>query len=190
FIALAAATHSATLAVVAVLAAAATAAALFSWSGVAPAGARRAVLAAGLGVVATLSGNAAVSGHFAFTPGGYGIVFGRMLQDGIVSRYLHDHCPDRMLKLCPYRAVLPLDADEFLWSGGVFNSLGRFAGLGDEMRTIVLGSLRDYPRLQVEAALTAAVRQLGTGASGEGVVNSIWHTYGLIQRDTPSVVPS
>src|SRR5262249_40347998 len=117
-------------------------------------------------------------------------LFGRMLQDGIVSRYLNDHCPDQMLKLCPYRAVLPLDADEFLWGGPVFNSLGRFAGLGDEMRTIVLGGLRDYPRLQVEAAVTATLRQLGTVASGEGVVDSIWHTYGIMQRYTPSVVPA
>jgi len=190
FIAFAAATHSATLAVVAALAVAAAVAAFFSWTGVAPAGARRAVLAAGLGVVATLGGNAAVSGQFAFTPGGYGILFGRMLQDGIVSRYLHDRCPDRMLKLCPYRAVLPLDADEFLWGGSVFNSLGRFAGLGAEMRTIVLGSLHDYPWLQVEAAVSATVRQLGTVASGEGVVDSVAHTYGIMERYTPAVVPA
>src|SRR5262249_54095153 len=155
FVAFAAATHSATLAVVAVLAVGAAAAALFSWSGVAAAGARRAMLAAGLGGMAALRGHAAGSRAFCFSPRGVRILFGRMLQDGIVSRSLRDRCPDRMLKLCPYRAVLPLDADEFLWGGGVFNSLGRFAGLDEEMRAIVLGSLRDYPRLQVESAVTA-----------------------------------
>ena len=100
-----------------------------------------------LGILMSLTANWIVSGRFAFPPGGYGILFGRMLQDGIVSRYLDDHCPNPKLKLCPFRHELPRDADAFLWGQSVFNRLGRFAGLGDEMETIVLGSLREYPRL-------------------------------------------
>jgi hypothetical protein len=85
--------------------------------------------------------NFALSGQLAWTPGGYGIVFARMMEDGIVARYLEDHCPDARLRLCPYRHRLPRTADEFLWSKGPFDELGRFAGLGEEMRTIVwLGS--------------------------------------------------
>ena len=59
-----------------------------------------------------LSANFALSGQFAWTPGGYGVAFGRMLQDGIVARYLHDHCPEQQLKLCPYRESLPPTADD------------------------------------------------------------------------------
>src|SRR5262245_12765810 len=190
FIAFAAATHSATLALVVVLAICVIAIGyLFSY--LIPAkGGRRAGIAAVLGVIATLGANAVVAGYPTFTPGGYGILFGRLLQDGIVSRYLRDHCPDVSLKLCPYRGELPLDADAFLWGNSVFNRLGRFAGLGDEMRTIVLGSLRDYPRLQVETAAAATVTQLAKVATGEGVINRIWHTYGIIKRYTPDVVPA
>ena len=97
-----------------------------------------------------------------------------VLQDGIVTRYLNDHCPDPKLRLCSYRTVLPLDADTFLWGKSVFDKLGRFAGLGDEMRTIVLGSLRDYPALQIKDALIATARQLVTVGTGEGIVTSIW----------------
>ena len=86
------------------------------------------------GAVMLLSANFALSGQVAWTPGGYAIAFGRMLQDGIVTRYLHDHCPDQHLKLCPYRNDLPETADDFLWSREiVFNKLGRFPGMGDEM---------------------------------------------------------
>lgn len=53
-------------------------------------------------------------GQLAWTPGGFGIAFGRMLQDGIVKRYLDGHCPDARLKLCPYRNELPRTADDFL----------------------------------------------------------------------------
>ena len=57
---------------------------------------------------------------------------------------------------------LPSDADVFFWSGqgSVFNNLGRFAGLGDEMSAIVIGSLRDYPAWQIEMALAATAHQL------------------------------
>ena len=33
-------------------------------------------------------------GKLAWTPGGLALSFGRMLQDGIVNRYLADHCPE------------------------------------------------------------------------------------------------
>ena len=61
-----------------------------------------------------------------------------MLQTGIVARYLDDHCPDPRLKLCAHRDELPNDADVFFWGESVFDRLGRFEGMDDEMRTIVL----------------------------------------------------
>ena len=75
----------------------------------------------------------------------------------------------------------------FFWSGkgSVFNNLGRFAGLGDEMSKIVVGSLRDYPALQIEMALAATAHQLTRVATGEGVVNTIWHTYWAIDTFAP-----
>jgi hypothetical protein len=190
FIAFAASTHSATFAVLLALAAAAL---FFSWlsaklvprSGLVPV-----TGAIVLGAVMLLTTNALVDKKFAWTPGGYGIAFGRMLQDGIVTRYLNDHCPDPRLKLCPYRNDLPLDADEFLWGRSVFNQLGRFDGLGDEMRTIVLGSLRDYPAMQIETALVATARQLVAVGTGEGILPTVLHTYGIIERYMPSVAPA
>jgi hypothetical protein len=143
-----------------------------------------------LSAVMLLGANYIVSKTIAWTPGGYGIAFGRMLQDGIVTRYLNDHCTTEKLKLCPYRNQLPRDADTFLWGKSVFNDLGRFNGLGDEMRSIVLGSLRDYPAMQIETAVRATALQLIEVASGEGINNSLWHTYGIIERYTPSLIPA
>jgi hypothetical protein len=137
-----------------------------------------------------LAANFALSGQLAWTPGGYGIAFGRMLQDGIVKRYLRDHCPDARLKLCPYRNELPSTADDFLWSYGVFNDLGSFKGLGDEMRFIVLRSMQEYPLQQIETALAATASQLGLVATGHGINDQIWHTYGIIKRFIPGEVPA
>jgi hypothetical protein len=140
------------------------------------------------GAAMLLSANFALSGQFAWTPGGYGVAFGRMLQDGIVTRYLRDHCPQAKLKLCPYRDQLPATADEFLWGKSMFNTLGRFQGMNDEMGFIVTHSLAEYPVWQAEAALAATARQLVHVATGEGTNGWIPHTYGIIERYLPAQI--
>ncbi len=189
FVAFSGATHSATFLVLVGLAVVALAVSFFDRRIVAPVGALRAAAAVVLSAVMLLAANFALSGRVAWTPGGYGIVFARMLQDGIVKRYLDAHCGERHFKLCPYRDELPPTADAFLWGEGPFNALGRFDGLGDEMRTIVLESLVEYPGTQLETALAASAKQLVSVATGEGVLTVIWHTYGIIKQYTPSVVP-
>jgi hypothetical protein len=56
------------------------------------------------------------------------------------------------------------------------------------MQTIVLESLRDYPRLQVETALRAWFVQLVMLRTGAGVLTSIWHSYGMIENFVPSAL--
>jgi hypothetical protein len=143
-------------------------------------------LAAGAGML--LSANFALSGELAWTPGGYGVAFGRMLQDGIVAQYLRDHCGKEKFKLCPYRNELPATADKFLWGKSMFNTLGRFKGLNDEMKAIVQGSLADYPAWQAQAALAATARQLTMVRTGEGTNEWIGHTYGIIERYIPGQI--
>jgi hypothetical protein len=138
------------------------------------------------GAAMLLSANFALSGQWAWTPGGYGVAFGRMMQDCIVARYLNDHCGKEKLKLCPYRNQLPATADEFLWGNSMFNALGRFHGLNDEMGFIVTQSLADYPLRQAGAALAATAQQLTHVATGEGSNGWIPHTYGIIERYIPA----
>jgi hypothetical protein len=135
-----------------------------------------------------LAANYALSGQLAWTPGGGGVAFGRMLQDGIVTKYLNDHCGQEKLKLCPYRNELPPTADYFLWGHSMFDTLGRFNGLGDEMGHIALRSLLDYPAWQAEAALKATAEQMVHVATGEGTLNWLPHTYGIIAYYIPSQV--
>ena len=135
-----------------------------------------------------LAANFALSGQLAWTPGGYGVAFGRMLQDGIVARYLRDHCPEQQLKLCPYRHELPPTADDFLWGHSMFNKLGRFQGMNDEMGFIALHSLAEYPAWQAEAAIVATAQQLVDVATGEGTNGWLPHTYGIIERYIPAQI--
>ena len=110
-----------------------------------------------------IAANYALSGQLAWTPGGPGVTFGRMMQDGIVARYLNDHCDTIKLKLCPYRNELPATADDFLWSNdSIFNKLGRFEGMDAEMEFIAAKSLTAYPLWQIEAALAATANRVST----------------------------
>jgi hypothetical protein len=91
--------------------------------------------------------------------------------------------------LCAYKEELPRDADEWFWGSPLFDKLGRFAGLDAEMERIALASLAEYPLLQIKTAAIATARQLIDVRTGEGVVNSIWHTYGIIERYRPGLIP-
>ena len=68
----------------------------------------------------------------------------------------------------------------------MFNTLGRFKGLNDEMGFIVLRSLAEYPAWQAEAAIAATAQQLVHVATGEGTNGWIGHTYGIIERYIPA----
>ncbi len=188
FTAFAAATHSATLGVLLGLCAAGWMVRPFLGARLPLAGLAQASLTIVAGGLMLVSANHALSGKWAWTPGGYGVAFGRMMQDGIVARFLSDHCPREHYKLCPYRNQLPATADEFLWGKSMFNTLGRFEGMNDEMGYIVVHSLADYPAWQAGAALRAMGQQLLHVATGEGTSVWIGHTYGIIERYIPAQV--
>lgn len=186
FTAFAAATHSATLGVLLGLCAIGWIARPFLRQRLPLAGLAQASLTIVAGGLMLVSANYALSGKLAWTPGGYGVAFGRMMQDGIVARYLSDHCPRERYKLCPYRNELPASADEFLWGKSMFNTLGRFEGMNDEMGYIVVQSIKDYPAWQAGAALRAMGQQLLHVATGEGTNGWIPHTRGIIERYIPA----
>jgi hypothetical protein len=135
--------------------------------------------------------NYLVAKKLAWTPGGFGIAFGRMLQDGLVTKYLDAHCPDPQLRVfCRIKDKMPQNADQFFWVDPLFGKLGGFEKLGDEMERIVLGATADYPLLQIETAAIASARQLVAVRTGEGVENTLWHTYGVIRDRLPGLVPA
>ncbi len=124
-----AATHSATFAVLLGLTILAAIIWLIDRKRIPFARLRRTIVALALGALIVFAGDFFVGGRLVWTPGGFALSFGRMLQDGIVTKYLDDHCPDASLRLCPYKDQLPRDSDDFFWGGSAFDKLGRFDGL-------------------------------------------------------------
>ncbi|HEX3859315.1 MAG TPA: hypothetical protein VHV58_06900, partial [Pseudolabrys sp.] len=107
--------------------------------------------------------NLAITGNFAFTPGGSSFLFGRLIEDGIVARHLDDRCPDASLRICAYRNELPQEADDWLWANDTpFYKLGGWQDFGTEESEIIWATLARYPLMHAETAVADSVRQLFT----------------------------
>jgi hypothetical protein len=129
-------------------------------------------MALAIGAVLVLAANFAVAKRLAGTPGGFALSFGRMLQDGVVKKYLDDRCPDPKLRLCAHKDQLPEDTDVWFWGSALFDKLGRFAGLDVEMQTIAVDSSIKYPAWQAQTAGVTTIRKLIAVHTGESLTTS------------------
>jgi hypothetical protein len=118
--------------------------------------------------------NFAITGNFAFTPGGDSFLFGRLIEDGIVARYLDEKCPDATLRLCGFKATLPDTADGWLWDDdSPFRILGTWKGIGAEERAITRATLARYPLMHAETATIAVLTQLISFQTEVGVDDNL-----------------
>ncbi len=126
--------------------------------------------AAGAGVALCLLSNLAITGSFAFTPGGSSFLFGRLIEDGIAQRYLNERCPDPKLRVCDYARQMPTSADDWLWGNDTpFYRLGGAEGFGPEATSIVIDSIKRYPLMHAKAAAAAAIEQFTSFATDVSV---------------------
>jgi len=149
------------------------------------------VLALLAGFLLTPAVNLIAVGQFALTPGGTAFVFGRMLEDGMVTRYLAEHCPDPDQPLCPYRTELPTAANDFLWDDHVaLTAIGGMVAGAPAMRAVILGSLASEPLRNAALALRAAFRQTVTLATGDDLLSYLFHTQGIVKAAAPASYPA
>jgi hypothetical protein len=122
------------------------------------------------GIVLALTSNAMIGGQLAFTPGGADFLFARLVQDGIVGRYLDRVCPDPILRLCAYRNELPASGDDWMWwSQSPFHKLGGWKEFTPEAERIIVGTIATDPVAHVVAAGKDVLLQLVTANTGDGV---------------------
>jgi len=119
-----------------------------------------AALAVAAGLVAAPASNALITGEFAFTPGGASFLFGRLVEDDIVSRYLDKQCPDQTLRICVYRNDISTGYDDWLWKNDTpFWKLGGWKGYSDEERRIILATLTSDPLAHLTTAIAHSLEQ-------------------------------
>lgn len=151
---------------------------------------RYAVGAVAGGLALSLLANAAITGTFAFTPGGSSFLFARLIEDGIAQRYLNEHCPNPRLHVCAYADVMPKSADDWLWENDTpFYKLGGPEGFGPEATRIVAASIRAYPLMHLEAALTDTVEQLLSFQTDVSIDDND-PTFDAIRDHAPALLPA
>jgi hypothetical protein len=145
------------------------------------------VVAVGSGIALALISNFAMTGVLGFTPGGSSFLFGRLISDGIIDRYLTEKCPDASLRLCPYRHEMPDNTDDWHWHGGSpLEKLGGYAAFEPEAKRIIADTLWLYPGAHVTAAIRNTVEQLVTVETGEGLhPYDNWHVDWVLSRQAP-----
>lgn len=148
-------------------------------------------VAVALGVALALVSNLAIGGRVAFTPGATHFVFGRLVQDGIIARYLDERCPRPGLRLCAYRSALPNTADGWLWGwDSPYYRLGGAEGFEPEARRIIADTLLMYPGQHLVTAGRAALHQLVMVKTGEGIhARDLEHALRALDRYVPAVMP-
>jgi hypothetical protein len=146
-------------------------------------------IAVAAGVLLAPASNLAITRQLAFTPGGFNFVFSRLVQDGIVHRYLDDRCPDPTIRLCSYRAEVAHTADDWLWAEeSPIYALGGFAQFEPEARRIVLESLTLYPLQHLNTAVVSTARQFIAFATGDGLTPWNWSTQFAFEKFAPDAL--
>jgi hypothetical protein len=119
-----------------------------------------AACAVAIGIALCPLSNLALIGHFGFTPGGSSFLFGRLIEDGMIERYLEDKCPDPSLQICAYKDEIPEQADDWLWGNSAFYKLGGWGGYTEEQGRIIRETLLLYPLEHITTAIIATLEQL------------------------------
>ena len=151
---------------------------------------RFAALAVAAGIALCPVSNLAVTGNFAFTPGGPGFLFGRLIEDGIVERYLGEHCPDPTIRLCPYMDDMPDQSDDWLWGNdSILYKLGGWDAHRAEQERIIRQTLLMYPGMHLEAAIVATAMQLVTFDT-EVSLDDNDPTFDAVSHFIPALLPA
>jgi hypothetical protein len=130
-------------------------------------------------VALTVLVNDALTGRPFFNRTGWVLLFARMAEGGLVQRVLDEHCAEDResdwSKLCPYRADIPENAEQWLWKKGTpFWRIGDWEGTRVDSRRIVLLAIAEYPLESAEFALRGFWQQLGKIQLGEGTESQEW----------------
>jgi len=97
---------------------------------------------------------------------------GRMVENGILKKYLDENCAAHQYKICAYKDSLPPNADRFLWDfqNSPVYKLGGWKACKDEFNEIIGETMKqpEYLKLHALASIRGTTQQLTAFTIGEG----------------------
>jgi hypothetical protein len=135
-----------------------------------------------LGLLLAPVSNFLIAGSFAFTPGGGNFAFVRIVDDGILKRFLAEHCPNPTLRICDYRDEIPASGNDWLWGDApLWTKLGGPLEFEGEARRIVLKTVVLYPGAHLRSALRGMADQVFLLRTMDAFKSDTWHTTWVIE---------
>ena len=136
--------------------------------------------------------NVALGGGFHISHAGNVIVMGRMWENGILNRFLDEHCAEKKYALCEYRGEVRGHSGYFLWNPqSPLYRTGGWQAPHDEYGRIIRESLADYPLMWIEESARSTLSQLGAfdaGGAGAPLSTRTW-AYRVMERRFPEEFP-
>ena len=118
-------------------------------------------------------------------------MYKRQVQDGIVERFLTDHCPSPAFRLCEYRDRLPTTANDYIWlDDSPFRAIGGWEGGAEEMGRIARRTVIEYPWMHLTTAIESALDQFVTLRTGDMLDDNNWYTRWVLESRLPHLVPA
>ncbi len=123
-----------------------------------------------VGLVAIAGFNGVRTGRVSLASGSDAFILGHLVESGIASKELDEHCPERAYLLCPYRRSLPMPADDFLWVDRLdLHPWENADAIRVESRRLFRDSLREHPLLHARVFIEYTVAALFAVGTGEGL---------------------
>jgi hypothetical protein len=142
-----------------------------------------------LGVVLSIATNWLATGRVFIAPRTTPLLtFAVLFEQGLGERYLTETCGhpgEQQSVLCPYRADLPKDANQFLWHNSSFWKAGGWTVLVPEAAKDLQVIIRRYPGEFAMAAVRLMAEQLVVIRTGEGFRTMVGFVDGEIRRFYP-----
>lgn len=139
-----------------------------------------------LGIAAIPAVHYLETGRAYMHKGGEIFLFARLVEDGIVARYLNEHCPLPDTVLCAFRDQLPSTHNGYLWEDTqAFDMAGGWEQSGPESRRIILATLTHYPGMHLLTALRSFARQLVMVRTGDYLRSSFTHNAVVLEIMLP-----
>lgn len=123
-----------------------------------------------LGALAMLGFNYSRTHRAELVSGGNAFLLGHLVESGLASELLDEHCGVRDYALCPWRQSLPITTDEFLWQDRLpFHPFERINETRRESHRLLLDSWREHPLSQLRVAVEYSLGTLDRFGTGEGL---------------------
>lgn len=116
--------------------------------------------------------------NYGFTPSRASHIFvmGRMVENGILKKYLDEYCPSQDMKLCAHKDNLPENAWNFIWCDDcAFTHSGGWDSSKNEYNRIIKSSLSQpkYIGLHLIEAIKGTVKEISLINIGDGLTFNV-----------------